>query len=183
MKFTGLILMCAASSLALLLPALGVVKFPVLDNRTVAGGAPGSDPELAPASSAPYSAASARSGTQNQGLPGQLLGQLPGKLPGQLPGFPDGSRAGNSAGESNGLGNGDPGTTAGLLAAAQASVQSEPEGNLDGSQNPNRQRLGRIPFTEIPSQRLGLGVWLLLVPVQFLGLGMWTFGTSPKRAK
>ena len=171
--------MCAASSLALLLPALGVVKFPVLDNRTVAGGAPGSDPELAPASSAPYSAASARSGTQNQGLPGQLLGQLPGKLPG----FPDGSRAGNSEGESNGLGNGDPGTTAGLLAAAQASVQSEPEGNLDGSQNPNRQRLGRIPFTEIPSQRLGLGVWLLLVPVQFLGLGMWTFGTSPKRGK
>jgi len=171
MKFTGLILMCAASSLALLLPALGVVKFPVLDNRIVAGGAPGSDPELAPASSAPYSAALASSGTQNQGLPGQL------------PGFPDGSRAGNSAGQPNGVGNGDSGTTAGLLAAAQASVQSEPEGNLDGSQNPNRQRLGRIPFTEIPSQRLGLGVWLLLVPVQFLGLGMWTFGTSPKRAK
>ena len=175
MKFTGLILMCAASSLALLLPALGVVKFPVLDNRIAAGGAPGPDPELAAASSAPYSAASARSGTQNQGLPGQLLGQLPG--------FPDGNRAGNSAGESNGVGNGDPGNTAGLLAAAQASVQSEPEGNLDGSQNPNRQRLGRIPFTEIPSQRLGLGVWLLLVPVQFLGLGMWTFGTSPKRGK
>ena len=175
MKFTGLILMCAASSLALLLPALGVVKFPVLDNRIAAGGAPGSDPELAAASSEPYSAASARSGTQNQGLPGQLLGQLPG--------FPDGNRAGTSAGESNGVGNGDPGTTAGLLAAAQASVQSEPEGNLDGSQNPNRQRLGRIPFTESPSQRLGLGVWLLLVPVQFLGLGMWTFGTSPKRGK
>jgi len=157
MKFTGLILMCAASSLALLLPALGVVKFPVLDNQIAAGVASGSDPEHAPASSAPYSAASAR--------------------------FPDGDRAGNSGGQSNGLENGDPGTTAGLLAAAQASVQSEPEGNLDGSQNPNRQRLGRIPFTEIPSQRLGLGVWLLLVPIQFLGLGMWTFGTSPKRAK
>ena len=175
MKFTGLILMCAASSLALLLPALGVVKFPVLDNRIAVGGAPGSDPELEPASSAPYSAALARSGTQNQGLPG--------KLPGQLPGVPDGNRAGNSAGQPKGVGNGDPGTTAGLLAAAQASAQSGPEGNLDGSQNPNRLRLGRLPFTEIPSQRLGLGVWLLLVPVQFLGLGMWTFGTSPKRGK
>jgi hypothetical protein len=161
MKFTGLILMCAASSLALLLPALGVVKFPVLDNQIAAGVAPGSDPEQAAASSAasaaPYSAASAR--------------------------FPDGNRAGNSGGQSNGLGNGDPGTTAGLLAAAQASAGSAPEGHLDGSQNPNRQRLGRLPFTEIPSQRLGLGVWLLLVPIQFLGLGMWTFGTSPKRAK
>jgi hypothetical protein len=161
MKFTGLILMCAASSLALLLPALGVVKFPVLDNQIAAGVAPGSDPDLARASSAasaaPYSAASAR--------------------------FPDGNRAGNSGGQSNGLGNGDPGTTAGLLAAAQASAGSAPEGHSDGSQNPNRPRLGRLPFTEIPSQRLGLGVWLLLVPIQFLGLGMWTFGTSPKRAK
>jgi hypothetical protein len=157
MKFTGLILMCAASSLALLLPALGVVKFPVLDNQIAAGVASGSDPEQAPASSAPYSAASAR--------------------------FPDGNRAGNSGGQSNGLGNGDPGTTPGLLAAAQASAGSAPEGHSDGSQNPNRPRLGRLPFTEIPSQRLGLGVWLLLVPIQFLGLGMWTFGTSPKRAK
>jgi hypothetical protein len=173
MKFTGLILMCAASSLALLLPALGVVKFPVLDNQIASGVAPGSDPDLAPASSAP--AVSARSGTQNQGLPGQLLGQLPG--------FPDGNRAGNSGGQSNGVGNGDPGTTAGLLAAAQASAGSAPGGQFDGSQNPNRSRLGHLPFTEIPSQRLGLGVWLLLVPVQFLGLGMWTFGTSPKRAR
>ncbi|MFZ4468482.1 MAG: hypothetical protein ACOYOZ_04445 [Pirellula sp.] len=175
MKFTGLILMCAASSLALLLPALGVVKFPVLDNQIAAGVAPGSDPDLARSSSAPYSAASARSGTQNLGQPGQLLGQLPS--------YPDGNRAGNSGGQSNGLGNGDPGTTPGLLAAAQASAGNAPEGNLDGSQNPNRPKLGRLPFTEIPSQRLGLGVWLLLVPVQFLGLGMWTFGTSPKRAK
>ena len=167
--------MCAASSLALLLPALGVVKFPVLDNQIAAGVAPGSDPDLARASSAasaaPYSAASASSGTQNQGLPGQL------------PGFPDGNRVGNSGGQSQGLGNGDPGITPGLLAAAQASAGNAPEGNLDGSQNPNRPKLGRLPFTEIPSQRLGLGVWLLLVPVQFLGLGMWTFGTSPKRAR
>lgn len=29
-KFTGLILICAASALALLLPALGVVKFPIV---------------------------------------------------------------------------------------------------------------------------------------------------------
>jgi hypothetical protein len=31
MKFTGLILICAASALALLLPALGMVKFPMVE--------------------------------------------------------------------------------------------------------------------------------------------------------
>lgn len=36
-KFTGLILICAASALALLLPALGVVKFPMVPG-TVAPG-------------------------------------------------------------------------------------------------------------------------------------------------
>ena len=34
MKFTGLILICATSALALLLPALGMVKFPMVDQRT-----------------------------------------------------------------------------------------------------------------------------------------------------
>ncbi len=33
MKFTGLILICAASCLALILPAIGVVKFPVVDQN------------------------------------------------------------------------------------------------------------------------------------------------------
>ena len=35
MKFIGLILMCAASSMALLLPAMGVVKFPILDQASL----------------------------------------------------------------------------------------------------------------------------------------------------
>lgn len=34
MKFTGLILICATSALALLLPALGLVKFPMVDVRS-----------------------------------------------------------------------------------------------------------------------------------------------------
>ena len=34
MKFTGLILICATSALSLLLPALGMVKFPMVDQRT-----------------------------------------------------------------------------------------------------------------------------------------------------
>jgi hypothetical protein len=34
MKFTGLILICATSALALLLPALGMVKFPMVDVRS-----------------------------------------------------------------------------------------------------------------------------------------------------
>jgi hypothetical protein len=38
MKFTGLILICATSSLALLLPALGMVKFPMVDQRKMASG-------------------------------------------------------------------------------------------------------------------------------------------------
>lgn len=36
-KFTGLILICAASALALLLPALGVVKFPMVSGTMVPG--------------------------------------------------------------------------------------------------------------------------------------------------
>lgn len=36
-KFTGLILICAASALALLLPALGVVKFPMVSGMIVPG--------------------------------------------------------------------------------------------------------------------------------------------------
>lgn len=46
MKFTGLILICAASSLALILPATGVVRFPMQTGAVVAligqGNAPSS---------------------------------------------------------------------------------------------------------------------------------------------
>jgi hypothetical protein len=47
----------------------------------------------------------------------------------------------------------------------------------------NDPRLGRIPFTQVPSQKVGLGVWVCLIPVMLLGLGMWTFSPSPRKAK
>ncbi|MCY3007376.1 MAG: hypothetical protein NTV29_15540 [Planctomycetota bacterium] len=168
MKFIGLILMCAASSMALLLPAMGVVKFPVLDN--------GIATELAPASLAP---ASASSGTPSQTMPGNLTGQLTGLPTGSL----SGNLPGNLLGQTSAAGSSDPQTTAGLLAAAQVSGQNDPAADLADSQSPNRQWLGKLPFTDIPTQRLGLGVWLLLVPILFLGLGLWTFGSSPKSVK
>jgi len=129
MKFMGLILMCAASSMALLLPAMGVVKFPVLDESTL------------------------------QSLVGE-------------------------AGDAE---NRDPQTSPGMLVAAQVSGQpSNPEAtglqrNTSGSTK--TEYLGKIPFTQIGSQRVGLGVWLLLLPTILLGLAMWTFGSSPKSSK
>ncbi len=45
-KFTGLILICAASALALLLPALGVVKFPMVSGTMVSGTSQVTPPSL-----------------------------------------------------------------------------------------------------------------------------------------
>ena len=119
MKFFGLILMCAASSMTLLLPAMGVVKFPILDQASL------------------------------QSAPAQ---------------------------------NTDPQTSAGLLVAAQVSgADNAPQ--LPQPPSPTSELLGKLPFTQIPSQRMGLGVWLLLVPSILLGLAMWTFGSNPKTSK
>jgi hypothetical protein len=46
MKFTGLILICAASALALLLPALGMVKFPMVETGPAVNAS--IDPSLPP---------------------------------------------------------------------------------------------------------------------------------------
>jgi hypothetical protein len=43
--------------------------------------------------------------------------------------------------------------------------------------------LGKIPFTQIASQKLGLGVWLSLGPVMLLGLGIWTLAPAPRKLK
>ncbi|MFO0013108.1 MAG: hypothetical protein ACK553_10215 [Planctomycetota bacterium] len=70
MKFTGLILICAASSLALLLPALGVVKFPMVDSRQASAGLV--DPSM------PQGLPVAATGLPvhaNAGLPNAELGQ------------------------------------------------------------------------------------------------------------
>ena len=157
MKFMGLILMCAASSMALLLPAMGVVKFPVLDETTLqslVGEAQIQATELA-------------------------VGQTGEQFGGQLS-----NTLGNTLGDAK---NRDPQTSAGMLVAAQVSGQpSNPEATGSQSKTSGSTKteyLGKIPFTQIGSQRVGLGVWLLLLPTILLGLAMWTFGSSPKSSK
>jgi hypothetical protein len=131
MKFIGLILMCAASSMALLLPAIGVVKFPILDQASL------------------QQAQASTSQDPLQSTPAQ---------------------------------NPDPQTSAGLLVAAQVSgADNAPQAPQPPA--PTSELLGKLPFTQIPSQRMGLGVWLLLVPSILLGLAMWTFGSNPKTSK
>jgi hypothetical protein len=131
MKFIGLILMCAASSMALLLPAIGVVKFPILDQASL------------------QQAQASTSQDPLQSTPAQ---------------------------------NPDPQTSAGLLIAAQVSG-ADIAPHVPQPPAPNSELLGKLPFTQIPSQRMGLGVWLLLVPAILLGLAMWTFGSNPKTSK
>lgn len=127
MKFMGLILMCAASIMALVLPALGVVKFPVLDQQTL----------------------------QALCAEAQSLGLSP-----EAAALPQ-----------------DPQASPGLLVATQISSQPDPPSALLTPTGPD---LGKIPFTQIDSQKVGLGVWLLLLPALLVGLGMWTFGSTPK---
>lgn len=136
MKFAGLILICASFSLALLLPALGVVKFPTLHSNSP-------NPTL------------------------NLNGQLTGLNP-QTNGYPDAP-------------------TPGLLAATAASTSDPANTQSLNDQSLNSQpyndKLGKIPFTQIQSQRVALGAWVLLVPTLLVGLAMWTFSPPPKGAK
>jgi len=132
--------MCAASCMALILPALGVVKFPVLDKSAL------------------------------QSLATQTQNAIPPANPTQI--------------------NADPQTSAGMLVAAQVSGQDNTSiangPNDQTTQQPNSSptlSLGKIPFTQVASQKVGLGVWLLLLPTMLLGLTMWTFGSSPKTSK
>lgn len=144
MKFMGLILMCAASSMALLLPAMGVVKFPVLDQAAAESLATQPTTGLSSANLPPLS-------SDPQASAGMLVAA-------QVSGQDNASSTGGA------LGNSDPnarGTT-----------------NLD----PNY-ALGKIPFTQIGSQKVGISVWLLLLPTLLVGLTMWTFGSSPKSSK
>ena len=130
MKFMGLILMCAASSMALLLPAMGVVKFPVLNQATIQG----------------------------------LIDETQGTT-------------------ANIAENPDPQTSAGMLVAAQISGAPNTPEATESKGSIKTDYLGKIPVTQIGSQRVGLGVWLLLLPTILLGLFMWTFGSSPKSSK
>jgi hypothetical protein len=73
MKFTGLILICASSVLALLLPAIGVVKFPMANSAAMLNKQ--SDPGTPSVSGSP------------SGLPVSVPG-----LPVSVPGLPESAR-------------------------------------------------------------------------------------------
>jgi hypothetical protein len=78
--------------------------------------------------------------------------------------------------------------TPGLLAATAASTTdpSAPQTSLNDQSlinQPYNDKLGKIPFTHINSQRVALGAWVLLVPTLLIGLAMWTFSPPPKGAK
>lgn len=44
----------------------------------------------------------------------------------------------------------------------------------------NIESLSGLP---VSTQKLGMGVWLMLVPVCLIGLAMWTFAPNPSGAK
>jgi len=149
MKFAGLILICASSSLALLLPALGVVKFPLQSNPSSSNASWTTSPQASP--SPPGAVVS----SEPQGtLVGSLLGS-------NLPLPPGNLQSGSST----------PSTTLG--------ANTDPRSSMD----PPSIGLGKIPFTQIASQKLGLGVWLSLGPVMLLGLGIWTLAPAPRKLK
>ena len=96
MKFTGLILICASSCLALILPAFGVVHFPKssFTAKNPTGTAVSTNSGLPPASSFPN--AFQGGNTQSANLAGSFSEILPGaSLPSRESPFPP-SLSGNS---------------------------------------------------------------------------------------
>lgn len=142
MKFTGLILICASSCLALLLPAIGLVKFPI--------------------------------------LPTQLSGasQVSGAFAGLPVSAPNGTADSKSA---SGLGSMSSGG-----AESSTGGGANPWGIPMGSTDPSPETLGalgKLPFTDIHTQKYGLGAWLLLGPMTLVGLALWTFSPRPSSSR
>lgn len=145
MKFAGLILICASSSLALLLPALGVVKFPMISEN--------------------QSATPISSSTQSDtpGLP------------------PSGLQAAAESSAASILNPNAP--NPGLPVTFNGTGQPTPSNPQFDNSNQQSNQLGKLPFTDIPTQKVGLGAWLLLAPTLLVGLAMWTFSPPPKGPK
>jgi hypothetical protein len=168
MKFWGLILICASSSLALLLPAIGVVKFPMQPHP--GGGAEATTgPSMMPATN---------------GMPNGLMPNAMGVQP--LGGAADPRNLGTSAG--NGIAALPPpagpsnreGRTLPISAPLPLGT-TDPNGNPLGMvSDPPSLALGTLPFTHVPTQTVGLGVWLLLGPLMLVGLAMWTLSPAPR---
>ncbi|MFN7730867.1 MAG: hypothetical protein ACK5OB_03135 [Pirellula sp.] len=154
MKFWGLILICASSALALLLPALGVVRFPMGVSSAMA--TPSSAAPTPPMGAAVGNAADPPSLTSGPQWPQSMMnGDASASLPPSL----------------------------NTVALGNQGAAAEATGSVANPGPTNDARLGRIPFTHVNSQKVGLGVWVCLIPVMLVGLGMWTFSPSPRRAK
>jgi len=137
LKFLSLILMCATSSLGLLLPAVGVVKFPPPLANSAAEGA----------------------------IPANLQAPSPNPATGISPTY----------------------TANGLPVSASANDAFLPP-SLSGNStlpNPTLPAPDHLSFFSpgAGGQKLGTGLWLLLVPFWFLSLLLWTIAPNPGVSK
>ncbi len=154
MKFTGLILICASSCLALILPAIGVVHFPktippqssLMQTSTFTTSTPTSTPVSAPNSGGlpqsnfPNSPHWTQTSSPSDFLP-NTLNSAPSPFPAQQS------------------------STATPAAPIQLATP-----NLSNGSSP-------------AGQKFGMGVWLLLAPICLIGLAMWTFSPNPSGGK
>jgi len=193
MKFSGLILMCASSCLALILPALGIVQFPKIQIQKYGSVAEATAISplgtnvtfLVPNNSIPASTVGAGQNWQPSGFQQntQANAVLPtgqyvsNPFPSSNPGFvAPGSVAPRSV--ANG------GTSVGFMQGINPFNPGLPNG-VETRQN-RAPPMGLEAQTASPAElpgfaisRFGLGIWLLLGPGCLIGLALWTFSPNP----
>jgi hypothetical protein len=156
MKFTGLILMCASSCLALILPAIGVIQFPKVDRRAH----PVAHPTF-PVSTGHF-----------QPQPKSPLANPPDRM------NPLGWVAANQPiTHSAGLGG-----QSDILPSRFPTQNSTPSPTSFPVPQQG-ENLATPPNTPPAKNKFGMGIWLLLGPVCLLGLMLWTFSPNPSGDK
>lgn len=168
MKFWGLILICASSSLSLLLPALGLVKFP-MQPHPVGDATSAQWPNVPP----------------NLNTPSD--GRIPNALGAQPTGMSNDPRnagpwAGNGIAALPSPSGPAPRESPTLPVSAPLLPRAlGPNGSpANVASDPPSLALGKLPFTQVPTQKVGLGIWLLLGPLMLLGLAIWTLSPGPR---
>ena len=163
MKFTGLILICATSCLALILPAIGVVHFPKTSESLSAASS------IASSQGLPVSTQSGM-GFSPTNLPWSQV--LPPSSQQALP--PSSQQASPFQASTMPPSLMPPGPTSQPPMTSQAAMDAA--GQFNGS-------APQLDGTANSGGKLGMGVWLMLVPVCLIGLAMWTFAPNPSGAK
>ena len=155
MKFTGLILICATSCLALILPAIGVVHFPkTLESTSRPSGLALSQGFPVMAQSVLGSTPTNQPWTQELPFASQPNSPFPGSA------LPPSSRL-------------PPNPTS--MPPFTSPTPMDATGQMQGAQNADG--------TTANDNKLGLGLWLFLAPVCLVGLAMWTFSPNPSGVK